>query len=334
MTAGSGTEIVFLQVLKTLVQAGLPLPQGLRQWGAHLVPERDRGHYLGLSDALESGRTMDQALEESGFPVSATSRRILAHLEASPEPGRLLESLESSHLESTRINELIRESLIYPAGILLSFVGVLILLTYTFFEAAQGMASAMQSPASKPVLFAVLSACHPVRFLLWGLFPAAAWAVYWLWTHPQRVPLPIVRDMILASQRALFCQFLRLEISTGRPLGEILGSARNLFDRRYCSDLAAAAGQAAAGAPIRVPAKGLFSAMLQYILNESGSGLAAETILSKMQSHYIQELRLRGANLRLIVEAWAIGLLGVLVGFLVSQVFQTLYGYLIGSGIR
>jgi type II secretory pathway component PulF len=325
---------VFIQVLKTLVKAGQPLPQGLRQWGAHLAPRESREYFLGVSDALERGRSMGPALDESRFPISPTSRRILAHLEVSPEPARLLESLESGHLGSTRINELIRESLIYPAGILMAFIGTLILLTYTFYEASMGLASAFGNPGSKPVLFALITAAHPLRFLLWGLFPAAAFGVLWLWLHPQRIPLPIVREMLLASQRALFCQFLQLEISAGRPLGEILGTAQDMFDRRYRPDLSEAAAQTSAGSPLQVPVRGLLPAPVQHILNQSGSGTAAAAILSKMQDYYARELRIRSAKVRWIVETSAIAVMGVLVGFLVTQVFQTLYGYFIGTLIR
>jgi len=197
----------FAGQLAGLVDAGLPLPTGLRALGEELPTGALRRAFEDVARRLEAGAMLEEA-------VAAQERRLPGHLRglvlAGVRTGRLGEVL-GRFVDATRAGGEIRRrvvlALAYPAVLL---VAACILFVFACFSVVEGFRSIFQGfGIPVPVITrAVFQISYAVTKLNWRALPALAGVVAACWLA-ERLLLSPARRRQLACEVPLFGKLLR-----------------------------------------------------------------------------------------------------------------------------
>jgi len=320
-------DIHFIRVLRSLMKAKLPLADGFRMWGMPSAPPRQAPQWRDLCEALDGGLTLKESLVQSSFPVSSPMLRFLDSMETMKDPAAFLDDIEKSLSDRERINACIREILIYPIILLMTFSIVIVILSLTFYDALY----ALHLPGAKPLFLDAYSAVYPVRGLL-ALLPLITLVFgVWLWKNPSRLPLPMIKRIFLESRRALLCTMLKLELSAKETLAEAFDSLSSLFPPPLSKELLQAGEQARAGLKLDSASRSLLTAQIRFVLNHAGTLPVAVDMLDKLAVFHQEQMNLHRLHLQKYAQLWMEVILGIIVGGYVIQVFMHYYGYLLGK---
>jgi len=319
-------DIHFIRVLRSLIKAKLPFADGFRMWGMPSAPPRQALHWRNLCEALGRGHSLKESLVQSSFPVSSTLLHFLDSMEHMKDPAAFLEDIEKNLSDREKINACIREILIYPILLLMTFSIVIVTLSLTFYDALY----ALRLPDARPFFLDAYAAVYPFRGLL-ALLPLMTLVFgVWLWKNPSRLPFPLLSRLVLESRRALLCAMLKLELSAQKTLAEAFDSLSSLFPPPLSKELLQARDQSRSGLPLDPSAHALMTAQMRFVLNHAGTSPAAMDMLDKLAVFHREQMNLHHFHLQKYAQMWMEVILGIVVGGYVIQVFMHYYGYLLG----
>ena len=246
--------LLFNQQLAGLVEAGIPLDQGLREVARDVNSRRLKGTLSSIADDLSAGRTVDEAFarREKQFPP------LYARLvRAGVHTGRLSEMLLSlnRHLESSsRTRRIVLEAVSYPliVALIAAVVGTVALRLVAPVWKDAFTNEYMQMPQMVR-LQVQLAEYLPWVWLALGVTAAAMMAVWWLigrWRYGKQVRermtanLPVIGAIWRWSTMTRLTDAVGLAISSGSDLPQALRSggdaSGSLLVQRECDRLAEA----------------------------------------------------------------------------------------------
>lgn len=320
-------DLFLIRSLRHLMKAGLPLADGIRQWAVPLAPRAWAEPLDRIAENLNQGKSLHEAVQASGFPLSPNISMFLERVEKTDRPEPALQILETSLLQEEKIRLICREVFVYPCCVLLVMACVMVFYAFTLLEALY-----QQHPATgRPLPLILYSILHPIWPIWLLLIPAAALVCARILKDPLRFTLPFLRNAYVEVQRALLCQLLELELKMKKTLSEAMDLASRVAPEEERAHLEGASQQIRRGLRLAAGGGRLLTTQIRFVLASSGTGEIAIRYLSRLREYHLEQARSYAASLRNTMQIWLLVILGTLVGIVVCEIFQIHYGYIVGK---
>ena len=286
MSAGSGATAwpALLDHVRQLAQAGLPLPQAMRQIARDAAHPRMRAELDGLATRIESGQSLSDAVAAGRLPLRDP---LAAALEAGSRTGDLwavLTPLMQTAQTAAFLRSGYRRVVWYALGCIAAAIGLMALIIGTM---RQVLAAASESllAGTPSAGYAVTEINPPVVALL--AIPASLLVVILFdalmrLRSRDRLPLQMIPPMSgLAAQQGWFrwASILRTLIGSGVALPDALRLAgRSAMHRTVGRESETLAGAVERGEPIAAAIRGASAPLLIRSLIATSDAPAGDSI--------------------------------------------------------
>ncbi len=338
---GPRTLAVFSRQLAVLLDAGMPLLQGLDILGA-------TGQHPGLREALlevrsevHQGSSLARAMERRPQAFDDLYVNLVAAGEASGALDRVMERL-ATHIEKiARLRGQVRSALAYPAAILSVAGAVVFLILWKVIPVFQHLFADMGGDL--PLLTRVVVGVSEfigasVLFLAGGAAATGAAAARLLRTPRGRrmadmvlIQMPLLGRLLRRIIVGRCCRTLSVLMASGVPVVQALddtaGAAGNVV---FTEELRKAARDVRQGSTIHASLRqmNLFPAMLCQIVHVGEQTGTLAPMLDRMADFYEEEVDRDVESIMKLLEPALISILGVVIGTIVISMYLPMYSAL------
>lgn len=335
--------VIFSRQLATLFEARIPVVLALKTLLAEIRKPILRSAIAEITDDVTGGMALSQALSKQPFVFS---HFYISLVRSGEESGKLQDVFTylADYLErSYYLTSKARNSMIYPAFVLFTFIGVLVVMLVvvlprllTIFE-----------ETGQTVPFYTQAIIYLSLFLRrWGLalltFLAAGLIFVWRWSltpqgrlslHRLQITLPILGEIYKKLYMARLTDNLRTLFVSGIPILRALTIAGDVVGNEvYKQALMQAVESVKGGSTIssafeKIPEIPVLITQMIRVGETSGR---LDSVLGNISKFYQREVDFAFENLVALIEPALIIFLGIGVGLLVAAVLVPLYN-LVGS---
>lgn len=239
---GSSAPDVVSQ-LRDLTTQGLPLPVALRACAEESSSFGAAAELRRLSQLIESGVSLEEALRSTSTRLKEISELILAGIQSGKLPW-VLEAYIMTQRQNRDIWRRFWLSILYPLIVLVAsvllFMAILVIPVQMFKDIF------LDFGIELPSMTMVLIACSDHFTMLWPFYVGLAIAVIALLLFSPWIPLlrfwryiPIVRTAALQAGLAEFCSLLAVLVDAGAPLHKALAAISTSAHSYRIRDLSA-----------------------------------------------------------------------------------------------
>ncbi|MGB1237275.1 MAG: type II secretion system F family protein [Pseudomonadales bacterium] len=220
--------------LATLVSAGIPLEEALRNLAQHKQSERSRQDLLALARALREGQSFQRALASQPHNYSPLFCAMVAVGERSGRLDQVLVRLADYQERSRQISQKVQLALIYPA--LLILVSCAVITGMMLWVVPKLVGQFESRDIALPLLTRAVMAFSDFLAYSWFLLPLIPLLCWFAWRYSSRGALQLKRDRqclrlpLLGSvwqlnDMARFSRTLSITVASGLPLLDALAVA-------------------------------------------------------------------------------------------------------------
>jgi len=329
--------VIFNQQFVTLVKAGLPILMSLE-----LLAKRQRDPQLkawleNVRDRVRGGEVLSQAFEAQGVFPRIYTTTILAG-----ERSGNLEEVLARYITFERISlafkKKLKASLIYPALLFFLVLGMLVyLITYVvpqFNKLYEGL-NAKLPPVTVFMLEMGVAAQHYGLIALPFLLIAAF--LLWRWTRSDsggewldrmRLRVPLLGDIWLKYQVAMFARMMSTLLTGGLPLVNALETSANSMSSRLISGgIQLAAHRVREGASLsRSMEEAKVFPELAVEMTEVGESTGAlPQMLSSAAEFYEEDVQTALSAALTLIEPVILIFMGVVVAFVLISLYMPIF---------
>lgn len=338
--------VIFNQQFVTLIRAGLPIMMALE-----LLAKRQRnGYFKGLlenvRDRVRAGEVLSQAFEAQGvFPRIYTTTLV-----AGERSGNLEEVLNryiAFERVSLAFQKKLKASLIYPALLFSLVVGMLIyLITYVvpqFNKLYEGLNAKLP-----PITLFMLEL--GVGAQKWGLialpFLVVGAFLLWRWTRSEgggewldrlRLRVPLLGDIWLKYQVAMFARMMSTLLAGGLPLVNALETAAASLETRLISHGAQrAATRVREGMALSrsMEESEVFPELAVEMTEVGESTGALPQMLSSVAEFYEEDVQTALAAALSLIEPVILIFMGLVVAFVLISLYMPIFSLGAAGNLR
>ncbi|HEY4506555.1 MAG TPA: type II secretion system F family protein [Candidatus Paceibacterota bacterium] len=337
--------VMFTRQLATLIEADVPLVEGLHAIHRQVEKESFKKVILEISSAIEGGASLSIALSAS---PKIFSRFYISLVRAGEVAGKLQTTLTylADYLErSSSLNSKIKGALAYPGFVLFALVTVTIIMMTTVLPQLLTIiedAGVKDIPPTTKVLILVTELVNKYVILWAALLVFAGVSLFYYiktpagkyWLDNLKINLPQFGSIIQGLYIARLAETLATLIKSGIPILEGLSITSEVVGNFIYRDIILQARENVQGGGTisevfekykEIPA--LVSSMLA-IGEKTGR---TDFMLENIFNFYKAEAENNIQNLSQLIEPVLILILGLGVGFLVAAVLLPIYS-LVGAG--
>lgn len=335
--------VIFSRQLATLFEARIPVAQALKTLLSEAAKISLRRVVAEILDDVAGGMALSQAMAKHPQAFSSFYINLVRSGEESGKLQEIFTYLADYMERSYYLNSKARNSMIYPAFVLVAFIGVLIVMLVVVFprliaifeETGQAVPSYTQAIIFVSLVLRRWGILIILAFIGGGLL-AWRWSLTGpgkLFFHRIQINLPIIGELYKKLYMARLTDNLQTLIVGGIPIiraltitGDVVGNViyRNAIERAIESVKAGSTISAAFEATPEIPP--LVTQMIH--IGETSGRL--DFILGSVAKFYRREVDTILENLVALIEPALIVFLGLGVGGLVASVLIPLYN-LVGS---
>lgn len=334
----SDDMILFTRSLSTMVNAGLPLIQGIDI----LIEQTENANFkstlttVGLD--VEGGLTFSEALAKHPRAFSDLYCSMVRAGEASGSLDIILVRL-AEYLESTeQLKREIRSAMTYPvvafAIVILIASGLLIFIVPAFEDIFSGLGGTL--PAPTRALIAVSDLLRRFFLLVLLVMVAAFFGLRWYISRPfgryqwdsMLLRLPVFGPLFRKVAISRFARTLSTLTRSGVPVLAALEIVERTTGNEVVGKVVHASQESIkAGATIAEPMAqgGIFPPMVIRMIEVGERTGALDTLLSKVADFYDQQVESTVKQLTSLIEPLLILLLGIIVGGMVIALFMPIF---------
>jgi type IV pilus assembly protein PilC len=331
--------IVFNQQLVTLIRAGLPILTALE-----LLTKRQSNPYFrsllqNISDRIKGGELLSSAFEAQGVFQRMYTTTLLAG-----EKSGNLEEVLNRYIGFQRMTisftKKLKASLVYPALLVVLVTGMLIfMMTYVvpqFASLYEQVASNAQLPALTEFMLSVGQFAQ--RYFLAGVVAvAAAIFLLWRWSRSDagaraidrlKLRLPLLGDIWLKYQVAIFSRTLSTLLSGGLPLVPALETAGSSMQSRYIADgINTAAGRVREGRSLSrsLEETRVFPGLAVEMIEVGESTGALPAMLTSTAEFYEEDVQTALAAAMSLIEPAILIVMGTVVAFVLISLYLPIF---------
>lgn len=330
--------ILFTRSLSTMVNAGLPLIQGIDI----LIEQADRANFkstltqVGMD--VEGGLTFSEALGKHPRAFDELYCSMVRAGEASGSLDIILVRL-AEFLEATeQLRREIKSAMTYPCVamviVLLIASGLLIFIVPQFKEMFEGMGATLPKPTE--ILIQMSEILREWFLLVVAGIVAASFGIKWYISRPfgryqwdsLMLRLPVFGPLFKKVSVSRFARTLATLTQSGVPVLQALEIVEKTTGNEVVGKVVHASQDSIkAGATIAEPLGqgGIFPPMVIRMIEVGERTGALDTMLSKVADFYDQQVEATVKQLTSLIEPLLIVVLGVVVGGMVIALFLPIF---------
>ncbi len=330
--------VVFTRQFATMIDAGLPLVQGLDVLGRQNENPAMRVVLLDVKEQVQMGGTLADGLKRHDKVFDDLFTNMVEAGEAGGVLDVILERMAEYLEKSDKLRRQIKTAMIYPAVVCGAAVIVtsilLIFVIPTFADLFNGFGAAL--PAPTRFVIALSDFLCAYWYLIFGTMFGGMWLFRrFLGTdrgketmHPIALRLPVFGDLIRKVAVARFSRTLSTMISSGVPILDALSiCARTSGNRVVEQEINRVRYSITEGKTISEPLANsvIFPGMVVSMIGVGEATGALDAMLGKIADFYEDEVENAVQGMKQLIEPIMILILGGLVGGLVVAMYLPIF---------
>jgi type IV pilus assembly protein PilC len=342
---GGNDFLILNQQLNTLIKAGLPILRSLDLLATRATAPKLRPILTQIRDRVREGRSLSEAVDESGVFSKVYSTAILAGEKSGNLPG-VLDYYIAYQRVSTGVKKKIIASLVYPT-LLITVATIIVAYLVTsvvpkFAQLYRDLGVELPGPTRLLVRITV-----DYRYYILGaillLFLTAVGIFFWsrseeggLAFDRLKFRLPVIGPTLLKFQVAQFCRTLATLLTGGTPLVAALQTASDSIGSRLVrgsvtqSAQMVREGESLHGA---LSATRVMPDMALDMIEVGESSGALSPMLNSVAEFYEEEVGLRLGALVALIEPLILVFMAILVAGILISLYLPIFSFSIsGTG--
>ncbi|MGK2879131.1 MAG: type II secretion system F family protein [Solirubrobacterales bacterium] len=335
----TGSMVVFTRQLSTMIDSGMPLLRALYILEEQTDDELLKEHVAGVRDAIESGSSFGDALEE--YP-DTFNELYIAMVRAGESGGILEETLQRVALQLEKdasLRRQVKSAMMYPAFIT-AFAFVVLIALLTFLVPVFAGIFADLGGDLPPITKVTVAASDAIKkywyILIFG--PPLFWYSFNRWRATERgkaqwhkillrIPFKIgtiIHKVALARWSRSFASLT----AAGVPILECIDVAgRTAGNNELTQAMTSVTHSVETGGSISDPLKAspVFPSMVGHMIASGEETGALDQMLSKVADFYEDEVDAAVKALTSILEPVMIVFVGGIVGFIVIAMYMPMF---------
>ena len=330
--------VIFTRQFATMIDAGLPIVQGLDVLGRQHDNPAMRKTLTAIKERVQNGGTLAEGLSKH----PKTFDDLFVNMVAAGEAGGILDIILdrlANHLEkSAKLRRQVKTAMIYPGVVVSAAVIVtsilLIFVIPTFAGLFTGFGSALPTPTRWVIAMSdfMLAYGHVMFLSCFGMF--------WMMkrfvktdrgkavVHPLLLKLPIFGDIIRKVAVARFSRTMGTMLSSGVPiLDALLICSKTAGNKVVENEVSKVRVSISEGKSIADPLQdsSIFPPMVVQMIAVGEQTGALDAMLGKVADFYEDEVENAVNGLKQLIEPLMIIILGTLVGGLVVAMYLPIF---------
>ena len=335
-----GSEFLILnQQFNTLIKAGLPILRALDLLAERAASPKLRPIVAQLRDRVREGKSLSEAVEESGAFSKVYSTAILAGEKSGNLPG-VLDQYIAYQRVSTGVKKRILASLVYPTILVVVATLIVSYLVSVVIPQFARLYRDLNVELPGPTRFLLaITVEYRVPFLIFVglLFVGAVGVFFWSRTEKGgeafdrlKFRVPLVGETLLKFQVAQFSRTLATLLSGGTPLVAGLQTAAEAIGSKLVRGTVTQAtqmvreGQSLHGA---LAARAVMPALALDMIEVGESSGALAPMLNSVAEFYEEEVSLRMGALVSVIEPVILVFMGLLVAFILIALYLPIFSF-------
>lgn len=336
--------VVFTRQLSTLINAGLPLVQSLRNVENQVTSQKLKGIVKDVIASVEGGSTLSDSLGKHPDVFNQVYVYLVAAGETSGTLDEVLERLADQQEKDAEILRKVRGAMIYPVIVLVVVIAVVIFLLVTLLPQVASLYRDLHKDL--PILTRILVDISAFVIKFWWLVTVLVvgigLAIYqYVKTEAGRkqydafkLNMPIFATIFEKVYMARFARTLSTLLGSGIPMLQAMDvtrrSIRNLVVEGAISRASdkVKAGKALSKSLETEPS---FLPLVPQMISIGEASGALDDMLLKVATFYEGDVDEAIKNLSTIIEPVMIVILGTIVAFVIAAVLLPIYS-LVGAG--
>jgi len=339
-------KVLFSRQLSTLINAGLPLVQGLRSVAQQTTNKAFKTVINQVITDVEAGTSFSQALAKH---PKVFNRVYISLVEASETSGTLdngLERLADQQEKDADIVSKVRGAMIYPGIVLLVMMGVVTFMIVKVLPQVQSIYAGLPGVSLPLVTRILLGVSHIVTHYWWLVLIVLALIVFfgsrWARTLGGRRVIDLVKmrawptgRLFMKMYMARFARTGTTLIAAGVPIIQVLEITADAVDNVHITVSINRAIEAVKGGKALSDALDKDPNFLELVPNmlrigeESG---AMETMMAKVADYYEKEVDNEIKAISTIIEPVMMIIMGLVAITIVAAVLLPIYGLVNQTG--
>lgn len=333
-------KVLFSRQLSTLINAGLPLVQSLRNVSSQTTNKSFKAVINEIINDVEAGSTLANAFGKHPAVFNAVYLALVAAGESSGTLDQALERLANQQEKDADIMAKIRGAMIYPLIVLLVMLAVLGFMLIKVLPQVKSLYSTIPG-AKLPLVTTVLMAVSDFAIHFWWvilILVVLAVVLGGRWGRTlggkrfmdrMYLKAPMISPLFMKMYMARFARTGTTLVASGVPIIQVLNITGKAVNNVHIEDsLQAAAEKVKSGKSLGDSLAG-DSNFLELVPNmikigeQSGS---MEAMLAKAADYYEKELDNEIKNIQTIIEPVMMVLMGIMAFTIVAAVLLPIYG--------
>lgn len=335
-----GSEFLILnQQFNTLIKAGLPILRALDLLAERAASPKLRPVVSQLRDRVREGKSLSEAVEETGAFSKVYSTAILAGEKSGNLPG-VLDQYIAYQRVSTSVKKRILATLVYPTILVVVATLIVSYLVSVVIPQFARLYHDLNVDLPGPTRFLLaITVEYRVAFLIFvGLLFACAVGVFF-WSRTERggeavdrlkFRVPLVGDTLLKFQVAQFSRTLATLLSGGTPLVAGLQTAAEAIGSKLVRGTVAQATQMVReGQSLHraLAARAVMPELALDMIEVGESSGALAPMLNSVAEFYEEEVGLRMGALVSVIEPAILVFMGLLVMFILISLYLPIFSF-------
>ncbi|NCS32416.1 type II secretion system F family protein [bacterium] len=331
-------KVVFTRQLGTMINAGLPINQGLRILAGQTENSFFAAIIQDLVQQIDGGTSLYEALKSHEKEFGRLYISLIKAGEASGNLDTMLEQLADTMESDGKFKGKVKGAMIYPAIILMVMVGVLAVMF--LFVIPQLAALYADLDAELPFMTQMLINMSDFFVTYWWLALAIIVGTIWGLKRMARndevarnlaeayLKAPVFGKLTTEVQLASFTRTLAMLLRSGIPLLEALDIAKGtLSNKLFQEALDECSKMVEKGKPLSVAIRSypLFPPLLGEMLAVGEQTGKVDEVLAKIATYFENNASQKADNLASAIEPIVMVVLGVMIGFLVVSLIMPIY---------
>jgi len=341
---GGSDFLILNQQFNTLIKAGLPILRALDLLATRATAPKLRPILSKVRDRVREGRSLSEAIAETGVFSKVYATAILAGEKSGNLPG-VLDYYIAYQRVSTGVKKKILATLVYPI-LLISVASIIVTYLVTFVIPKFALLYRdldVELPKPTQVLIAITV---DYRFVVIGAVASlflAAFGVF-LWSRTEeggeafdrlKFRIPIIGDTLLKFQVAQFSRTLATLLTGGTPLVAGLQTAADAISSKLVRSTVNQAtqmvreGESLHGA---LAMKGTMPELALDMIEVGESSGALAPMLTSVAEFYEEEVSVRLSALVAVIEPVILVFMGLLVAFILISLYLPIFSFSLSGG--
>ncbi len=330
--------VIFTRQFSTMVDAGLPLVQGLYILATQQVNNTFKDIITKVKESVEGGSTLADAMKKHPKVFDD----LYVNLVAAGEVGGILDNILARlalYIEKAmKLKSQVKSAMVYPLGLLTVAIVVTVVMLIFVIPVFADMFADFGATLPGPTQFVIDASDFLKRYII--LIIVSIVAIYFIFrsfyrTEKGRVivdslllKLPVVGDLIRKIAVARFTRVLGTMISSGVPILDGLDiCSRTAGNKIVEAAIMEARKSIAGGKTIAEPLKDtdVFPPMVVQMIAVGEATGAMDAMLSKIADFYDEEVDAAVGTLMSMLEPMMVVLIGGVIGGLLMSMYLPIF---------